>query len=138
MLLVNMAGACAEGRPIKIAGMGAVSGVLCAFDVNSEAAICAAVDAINKAGGVCLADGAKGKITVGYRDDQCSPQDGIATARQTASKNWLAIVGTTCSSVLEPVFGAPQKRAGDTSDSGIAVPIFADVAMKTGLAKVSD
>ena len=137
-LLMASAPANAEERIVKIAGMGAESGVLRAFGVNSEAAMRAAANAINQAGGVRLADGATGKIVVDYRDDHCNAQDGIATARKIASEGWLAIVGTTCSSVLEPLFGALQKKVGDANDEGIAIPIFADVAMKTGLAQVSD
>jgi len=138
LLLASTAPAFSEERVVKIAGMGAESGVLRPFGVNSEAAMRAAADAINTSGGVRLAGGVTGKIVVDYFDDRCNPQEGIATARKIASDEWLAVIGTTCSSVLEPIFGALQKKAGDASDMGIAIPIFADVAMKTGLAQVSD
>ncbi len=128
----------AEERLVKIAGFGAKSGVLRPFGDNSEAAIRAAADKINSAGGIKLGDGATGKIVVEYIDDRCNAQEGIATVRQIASSDWLAAIGTTCSSVLEPVFGVLQKKVTDSGDSGVKLAIFGDVAMKIGLAKVSD
>ena len=51
----------AQERTVKITGFGAKSGVVRSFGVNSEAAMLAAADVINKQGGVKLADGAKAK-----------------------------------------------------------------------------
>ena len=49
----------AQGREVKIYGFGAKSGVVRIFGLNSEAAMKAATDQINKAGGVTLGDGTK-------------------------------------------------------------------------------
>ena len=130
--------ASAEERVVKIAGFGAKSGVLRPFGVNSEAAMRAAADHINEQGGVKLGDGATAKMVVEYFDDRCDAQEGISVARRMASEDWLAAIGTTCSSVVEPVFGVLQKKAGDAADSGLQMPIFTDVAMKIGLASLSD
>lgn len=125
-------------RVVKIAGVGAQSGVLRPFGLNSEAAIRAAAAQINHTGGVKLGDGAMAKIEIEYFDDRCDAQEGIAVARKIASENWLAAIGTTCSSVVAPVFGILQRKAGDSKDSGLKLPIFTDVAMKLGLASISD
>lgn len=125
-------------RVVKIAGVGAQSGVLRPFGLNSEAAIRAAAAQINRNGGVKLGDGAMAKIVVEYFDDRCDAQEGIAVARKIASEDWLAAIGTTCSSVVAPVFGILQEKAGDPDDSGLKLPIFTDVAMKLGLASISE
>src|SRR5215471_15689485 len=62
MLSLLSTSALAEERAVKIAGFGAQSGVLRPFGANSEAAMRAAADVINKSGGVKLGDGAIGKI----------------------------------------------------------------------------
>lgn len=128
----------AEKRVVKIAGFGAESGVLRPFGVNSQAAMRAAAARINEAGGVRLGDGTAAEIVIEYFDDRCNPQEGISVARRIASEDWLAAIGTTCSSVVEPVFGVLQKKAGDAADSGLRLPIFTDVAMKIGLASISE
>ena len=56
----------AQERTAKIAGFGAKSGVVRVFGINSEAALKAALEQINNAGGVTLGDGAKGKIALEY------------------------------------------------------------------------
>jgi branched-chain amino acid transport system substrate-binding protein len=131
-------GAAAQERTVKIAGMGAKSGVVRSFGVNSEAAMRAAADQINAAGGVKLGDGTRGKIAVEFFDDRCTAEEGISVTRRIASADWLVIVGPTCSNVAEPQFGILQKKAGDASDSGLQMPIFTDVAIKGGLAKISE
>ena len=128
----------AKERVIKIAGFGTTSGVLRQFGVNSDAALQAAADQINKAGGIKLGDGSKAKIVVEFFDDRCNAAEGIAVLRRIASEDWLVAVGPTCSSVTEPVYGILQKKAGDQSDSGLQMPVFTDVAMKIGLAKNSE
>jgi branched-chain amino acid transport system substrate-binding protein len=55
-----------------------------------------------------------------------------------AGTDSLVGVGPTCSNVAEPLFGILQKKAGDASDSGLQFPIFSDVAIKGGLAKISE
>ena len=130
--------AAAQERTVKIAGFGAKSGVVRSFGVNSEAAMLAAADEINKAGGVKLADGTSGKIVVEFLDDRCNAEEGISVARRIASADWLVIVGPTCSNVAEPLFGILQKKVGDAGDSGLQFPIFTDVAIKVGLAKISE
>jgi branched-chain amino acid transport system substrate-binding protein len=131
-------GAAAQERTVKIAGMGAKSGVVRSFGVNSEAAMRAAADQINAAGGVKLGDGTRGKIAVEFFDDRCTAEEGISVTRRIASADFLVIVGPTCSNVAEPQFGILQKKVGDAGDSGLQMPIFTDVAIKGGLAKISE
>lgn len=131
-------GAAAQERTVKIAGMGAKSGVVRSFGVNSEAAILAAADEINRAGGVRLGDGTRGKIVMEFFDDRCTAEEGISVTRRIASADFLVIIGPTCSNVAEPQFGILQKKVGDASDSGLQMPIFTDVAIKGGLAKISE
>ena len=47
----------AQEKAVRITGFGAKSGVVRSFGINSEAAMLAAADIINKQGGVKLADG---------------------------------------------------------------------------------
>jgi branched-chain amino acid transport system substrate-binding protein len=136
--LLGAGQATAEERLVKIAGMGTETGVLRPFALNSAAAMRAAAEKINNEGGVKLGDGATGKIVIEYFDDRCDPQEGISVTRRIASQDWLASIGTTCSSVVEPVFGVLQKKADDSADSGLKLPIITDVAMKIGLAGISD
>lgn len=131
-------GAMAQEKTIKIAGFGAKSGVVRSFGVNSEAAMLAAADLLNKQGGVRLADGSKAKIAVEFLDDRCTAEEGISVLRRIYSGDALVAVGPTCSNVAEPVFGILQKKAGDASDSGLQMPVFTDVAIKVGLAKISE
>ncbi|MFM2423450.1 MAG: hypothetical protein RL291_1980, partial [Pseudomonadota bacterium] len=70
----------AQDREIKINGIGALSGVVRIFGINSKAAMEAAVDQINKSGGVKLGDGARGKLVFEYFDDRCTAEEGIAVA----------------------------------------------------------
>ena len=115
---VLAAPAAAQERTIKIYGFGAKSGVVRIFGLNSEAAMKAAAEQINKAGGVTLADGAKAKILIEYLDDRCNAEEGINALRRIASQpDAIVAVGPTCSNVAEPVFGILQKKAGDASDS---------------------
>jgi branched-chain amino acid transport system substrate-binding protein len=128
----------AQERTVKIAGFGAKSGVVRSFGVNSEAAMLAAADEINKAGGVKLGDGANGKIAVEFFDDRCTAEEGISVIRRIASADWIVAIGPTCSNVAEPLFGILQKKVGDAGDSGLQMPVFTDVAIKGGLAKISE
>ncbi len=135
---VGTTGALAQEKTIKIAGFGAKSGVVRSFGVNSEAAMLAAADQINKAGGIKLADGSKAKIKIDYYDDRCTAEEGISVARRMAGTDALVGVGPTCSNVAEPLFGILQKKVDDKSDSGMQFPIFSDVAIKGGLARISE
>ena len=135
---VLAAPAVAQERTIKIYGFGAKSGVVRIFGLNSEAAMKAAAEQINKAGGVTLADGAKAKLAIEYLDDRCNAEEGINALRRIASQpDAIVAVGPTCSNVAEPVFGILQKKAGDASDSGLQFPLYTDVAAKGGLASMS-
>ncbi|MEK6244613.1 MAG: ABC transporter substrate-binding protein [Pseudomonadota bacterium] len=131
-------GVLAQEKTIKIAGFGAKSGVVRSFGINSEAAMLAAADQINKAGGVKLADGSKAMIKIDYYDDRCTAEEGISVARRMAGTDALIGVGPTCSNVAEPLFGILQKKVDDKTDSGLQFPIFSDVAIKVGLAKISE
>ena len=84
-LLANTGTADAQERQIKITGFGAMSGVVRSFGINSKAALDAAADQINKAGGVTLGDGTKGKIVIEYLDDRCNAEEGISVLRRVAS-----------------------------------------------------
>lgn len=130
--------AIAQEKTFKIYGIGAKSGVVRIFGLNSEAAMKAAAAEINKAGGVTLGDGSKAKLAIEYLDDRCSPEEGINALRRIASQpDAVVAVGPTCSNVAEPVFGILQKKVGDAGDSGLQFPIFTDVAAKGGLASIS-
>ena len=139
LLTTVMAGpALAQERVVKIYGFGAKSGVVRIFGLNSEAAMKAAAEQINKAGGVTLGDGSKAKMVIEYLDDRCNAEEGINALRRIASQpDAIVAVGPTCSNVAEPVFGILQKKAGDASDSGLQFPLYTDVAAKGGLASMS-
>ena len=130
--------AAAQERTVKIAGFGAQSGAVRSFGVNAEAVMKAAADEINAKGGVKLKDGTKAKVVVAYNDDRCDAETGINVVRRIASGDWLIAIGPSCSNVAEPLFGVLQKKVGDASDSGLQFPIFTDVAIKGGLAKISE
>ena len=130
--------AAAQERTVVIKGFGAKSGVVRSFGINSEAAMKAAADLINSKGGVKLGDGTMGKIEVEFLDDRCTAEEGISVVRRIASGPALVAIGPGCSNVAEPLFGVLQKKAGDASDSGLQFPIFTDVAIKGGLAKISE
>ncbi len=126
-------------RTIKIYGFGAKSGVVRIFGIQSEAAMQAAADKINAAGGVTLGDGAKAKLVIDYLDDRCNAEEGLNALRRIAAQpDAIVAIGPTCSNVAEPVFGILQKKVGDASDSGIQFPIYTDVAAKGGLASISE
>jgi len=128
----------AQEREVKFTGFGAMSGVVRSFGINSKAALEAAADEVNKGGGVKLGDGTKGKIVIDYFDDRCNAEEGISVTRRMASSPTLVGIGPTCSNVAEPLFGILQKKVGDAGDSGLQFPIFTDVAIKGGLAKISE
>lgn len=130
--------ALAQERTVKIYGFGAKSGVVRIFGLNSEAAMKAAAEQINKAGGVTLGDGSKAKLLIEYLDDRCNAEEGINALRRIASQpDAIVAVGPTCSNVAEPVFGILQKKFGDSGDSGLQFPLYTDVAAKGGLASMS-
>jgi len=128
----------AQERTVKITGFGAKSGVIRSFGINSEAAMLAAAEEINKAGGVKLADGSKAKIAVEFLDDRCNAEEGISVIRRIYGTDAIVAVGPTCSNVAEPLFGILQKKVDDKGDSGLQMPVFTDVAIKGGLAKISE
>jgi branched-chain amino acid transport system substrate-binding protein len=130
--------ASAQERTVKITGFGAKSGVVRVFGINSEAALKAAAEVINNAGGITLGDGSKAKFVIEFLDDRCNAEEGISVIRRIASTDAFVAVGPTCSNVAESLFGILQKRVGDASDSGLQFPIIADVAAKGGLAKISE
>ena len=130
--------ALAQERTVKIYAFGAKSGVVRIFGLNSEAAMKAAAEQINKSGGVTLGDGAKAKMAIEYLDDRCNAEEGINALRRIAAQpDAIIAVGPTCSNVAEPVFGILQKKVGDAGDSGLQFPLYTDVAAKGGLASIS-
>lgn len=128
----------AQEKTIKITGFGAKTGVIRLFGINSEAAMLAAAEVINKQGGVTLADGSKAKIAVEFLDDRCNAEEGISVIRRIYGSDAIVAVGPTCSNVAEPLYGILQKKVDDKSDSGLQMPVFTDVAIKGGLAKISE
>ncbi len=128
----------AQERVIKIAGVGAMTGVIRGFGINSKAVLDMTVDELNAAGGIRLADGSRAKIVTTFVDERCNAEEGISVVRKLASEDWLVIIGPTCSNVAEPLFGILQRKTGDPGDSGLQVPIFTDTAIKPGLAKISE
>ncbi len=128
----------AADRTVKIAGFGAMSGVVRSFGINTDAVLRAAAKSINDAGGVKLADGSMAPIEVTFDDDRCNAEEGISVVRRLASSDAVVGVGPTCSNVAEPLFGILQAKAGDEGDSGLQFPIFTDTAIKGGLAKISE
>ena len=131
-------GALAQEKTIKITGFGAKTGTLRLFGVNSEAAILAAAEVINKQGGVKLGDGSKAKIAVEFLADRCVAEEGISVLRRIYGSDAIVAIGPTCSNVAEPLFGILQKKVDDKGDSGLQMPVFTDVAIKGGLAKISE
>jgi len=130
--------ALAQERSVKIAGIGPKSGVLRSMGINSEAALLAAVEEVNKAGGVRLADGSRARLAAEYLDDRCNAEEGISVLRRLVGTETLVAIGPICSNVAEPMFGILQKKAGDPSDSGLQLPTFSDGALKPELAKISE
>jgi branched-chain amino acid transport system substrate-binding protein len=128
----------AQEKTIKITGFGAKTGVIRLFGINSEAAMLAAADVINKQGGIKLADGSTAKVAVEFLDDRCNAEEGISVIRRIYGSDALVAVGPTCSNVAEPLYGILQKKVDDKSDSGLQMPVFTDVAIKGGLAKISE
>ena len=131
-------GALAQEKTIKITGFGAKTGIIRSFGINSEAAMLAAAEVINKQGGVKLGDGSKAKIVVDFLDDRCVAEEGISVIRRIYGTDAIVAIGPTCSNVAEPLFGILQKKADDKGDSGLQMPVFTDVAIKGGLAKISE
>jgi branched-chain amino acid transport system substrate-binding protein len=128
----------AQEKAVRITGFGAKSGVVRSFGINSEAAMLAAADVINKQGGVTLGDGSKAKIVVDFLDDRCNAEEGISVLRRIYGTDAVVAVGPTCSNVAEPLFGILQKKVDDKGDSGLQMPVFTDVAIKVGLARISE
>ena len=75
MAELSLAHAHAAERPIKIAAFGALTGPVKSFGINSRAALEAAVDRINRDGGVTLSDGATGRFEISYRFSTGSPEN---------------------------------------------------------------
>ena len=92
-------GAMGKDKTIKIAGFGAKSGVVRSFGVNSEAAMLAAAEVINKQGGVKLADGSRAKIAVEFLDDRCTAEEGISVLRRIYGSEALVAIGPPCPNV---------------------------------------
>ncbi|WP_194095624.1 ABC transporter substrate-binding protein [Marivivens aquimaris] len=123
---------------IRIAGFGASSGVVGIFGQNSGAAMAAAVEKVNAEGGVTLADGSHAMLETEYYDDRCNAEEGISVLRRIATTDAVVAVGPTCSNVAEPLFGILQAHIDDGGDTGLQFPIFTDVAIKGGLAGISE
>ena len=77
-------------------------------------------------------------MVVDFLDDRCTAEEGISVLRRIYGTDALVAVGPTCSNVAEPLFGILQKKVGDAGDSGLQMPVFTDVAIKVGLAKISE
>ena len=129
----------AQDRTIKIYGLGARTGPISIFGLQSEGAMRGAADIINKAGGVTLGDGSKARLVIEYIDERCVPEDAINGLRRIVSQpDAIVAIGTSCSNTTEPVFGVLQKKVGNAADTGIQFPIYGDTAAKVGLASISE
>ncbi|SDD26090.1 ABC transporter substrate-binding protein [Ruegeria marina] len=128
----------AADKTVRIVGFGASSGVVGIFGQNSGAAMSAAFEKINAEGGITLADGSKAMIETEYYDDRCNAEEGISVLRRIASTDALVAIGPTCSNVAEPLFGILQAKVDDAGDTGLQFPVFTDVAIKGGLAGISE
>ena len=140
MMALGMPQAYLSAKSLKVLGWGAQSGPLKSFGVNSEAALRSAVAEINAAGGVRMGDGSMAPIEViGYEDSACKGDQNIAILRRTASTTDAIVgMGTTCSGSCQAMFGVLQKKVGDSSDSGVQMPILSDTCIRPGLAKISE
>lgn len=127
-----------QPRRVHIAAIGALTGPVRSFGENSRAALRAAADSIDRAGGVRLANGERAMIEVTYVDGHCRPGDGIDLVRRFAASDALLVIGPSCSGVAEPLYHALQRRAGDPADSGVRIPVFTDGATKASLARISE
>ena len=124
-------------KTVQIAGFGAKSGVVRSFGINTEAVLTGAIEAVNAAGGVKLADGSMAMMELTFYDDRCNAEEGISVLRRIAGSGAVVAIGPTCSNVAEPLFGILQKNVDDEGDSGLQIPVFTDTAIKGGLAKIS-
>ena len=77
--------AAAQERVVKIAGVGAMTGVIRGFGINSKAVFDMVTDEINAAGGIKLADGTRAKIVTTFVDERCNAEEGISVVRKLAS-----------------------------------------------------
>ncbi len=138
---VIMVGTCSaqqRATSIKISAFGALTGPVKSFGINSRAALLAASRRIDQAGGVKLADGSIGHFEISYADDHCKADDGIALLQQAAASDALAVIGPSCSSVAEPLYGTLQHNVDDANDHGLQIPVFTDGATKANLARISE
>lgn len=126
-----------QRRPIKIAAFGTLTGPVKSFGINSRAALQAATDRIDAAGGVRLRDGSIGYFDVTYDDDHCQIDEAIGIVRRAVASDAILGIGPSCSSVAEPLYGMLQRRADDAADGGLQFPIFTDGATKADLARLS-
>ena len=122
-------------KTVQLAGFGAKSGVVRSFGINTEAVLSGAIEAVNAAGGVKLADGSMAMMELTFYDDRCNAEEGISVLRRIAGSDAVIAIGPTCSNVAEPLFGILQKTAGDEGDSGLQIPVFTDTAIKGGWRK---
>ena len=123
---------------LPIGAFGTLSGPVRSFGINSRAALNAANDEIDRMGGVKLADGTIGHFRITYTDDKCNADVALSVLKEMADSYDLAAIGPTCSAVAESLFHHLQRRAGDSSDTGIQMPIFTDGATKADLAGLSE
>jgi branched-chain amino acid transport system substrate-binding protein len=141
LVCATLSGACyGEQRAvsIKVSAFGALTGPVRSFGINSRAALLAAARRIDGAGGVHLADGSIGHFAIGYTDDRCNADEGIALLQRAAASDALVVIGPSCSSVAEPLYGTLQHKADDSNDHGLQIPVFTDGATKANLARISE
>jgi branched-chain amino acid transport system substrate-binding protein len=136
--LAGMTPADLSARWVHLAGLGPLTGPVGSFGINSWAALRAATDSVNQAGGIRLGDGARGYFRVSYADDRCRPEEAIRILREIAASDALAVIGPGCSSAAEPLYGALQRSVGAPGDSGLRIPVFTDGATRADLARISE
>jgi branched-chain amino acid transport system substrate-binding protein len=126
-----------QRHPIKIAAFGTLTGPVRSFGINSRAALQAAAERIDAAGGVKLRDGSIGYFDVIYDDDHCQVDEAIGIVRRATASDAILGIGPSCSSVAEPLYGVLQRHVDDAADDGLQFPIFTDGATKADLARLS-
>ncbi|GEM_PF-39946 len=125
----------APGDSIRIAAIGALSGPVSSFGINSRAALTAAIDSINRLGGVRLAGGRSLPVALRYEDGRCDVRTAEGLLRADAASSALAVIGPSCSSVAESLYAVLARDTADTG--GLRIPVVTDGAMKAGLARLS-
>jgi len=133
--LVVTSPAGAQERAVKIAGFGAKSGVVRVFGINSEAALKAALEQINNAGGVTLATAPRVRSPSNTTMIAAMPEEAFRSCDASPRRMRSLLSDRLARMSLNRCSAFCRRKVGDSSDSGLQFPIIADVAAKGGLAR---